>query len=116
MSDATCVEDLFDRLEAGGNLLRLDPAVRPTSYKCATVTEDELRRLRQIKNIVRKGHVRRVEADHLELTGGRFDLLPGALCVDCTASAIPRNPAQPIFDGTEIYLQGLRTCQPMFLR
>jgi hypothetical protein len=39
---ASSVTDLFDRLEACGNLLRLDQATRPTMYRCANVTQTEL--------------------------------------------------------------------------
>ena len=45
LSAADDVADLFDRLEASGELLRLDPGIRPTIYRCATITEDELAQL-----------------------------------------------------------------------
>jgi hypothetical protein len=38
--------DLFARLEAKGALLRLDPKVEPTTYRCGTVSRDELDVLR----------------------------------------------------------------------
>ncbi len=37
ISDATSPDDLLTRLEDAGALLRLDPDVRPTMYRCATV-------------------------------------------------------------------------------
>jgi len=39
---ATSIEDLFERVEASGQLLRLDPNIEPTMYRCATVTRAEL--------------------------------------------------------------------------
>lgn len=41
---ASTVEDLFTNLEARGVLLRLDPAVRPTMYRCGTVTQSRAAR------------------------------------------------------------------------
>jgi hypothetical protein len=41
-AQAEDVNDLFGRLEACGQLVRLDPAVEPTMYRCATVSQDEL--------------------------------------------------------------------------
>ncbi len=111
---ATDVEDLYDRLEACGSLLRLDPAVRPTSYKCATVTHDELDRLRTIGNVVRKGHVTRVAPDRITLTEGELPIAPGTRVVDCTASGIPHAPAGPIFQPGRIVPNGIRACQPTF--
>jgi hypothetical protein len=114
LTEATGVDDLFDRLEASGNVLRLDPDVRPTSYKCATVTAHELEVLRRIRTVVRKGHVSRVSKDKLDLTHGTFALKPGAICIDCTASAIPKPLPSPIFQPGQIYLNLVRTCQPSF--
>ena len=49
--------DLFGRLEACGQLVRLDPAAEPAMYRCATVSEAELMSLRRIENVVRRGRV-----------------------------------------------------------
>lgn len=40
-AQATSIDDLFERLETEGCLMRLDPEVRPTMYRCATVTRAE---------------------------------------------------------------------------
>lgn len=58
---ATSTDDLFDRLETAGTLLRIDPSVRPSMYRCATVSHLELEQLRRIRDIVRMGHVQRIE-------------------------------------------------------
>src|ERR1700733_15090156 len=44
--------DLFRRLEACGQLIRIDPEVEPATFRCATVSQDELVRLRSIRNVV----------------------------------------------------------------
>ena len=66
-AQAEDVNDLFGRLEACGQLVRLDPAVEPTMYRCATVSQDELARLRRIENVVRLGRVVHIAADGIVL-------------------------------------------------
>ena len=56
-AEAEDVDDLFVRLDACGQLLRIDANVTPTMFRCATVNEGELERLRTIEHVVRKGHV-----------------------------------------------------------
>ncbi len=58
------VDEVYDRLEQAGVMLRLDPAVRPTMAKGPTLSLAELQGLRRIENVVRLGHVRRIEGDH----------------------------------------------------
>ena len=112
--EAKDAEDLFDKLEACGSLLRLDPNVRPTAYKCATVTHEELDRLRTIEKIVRKGHVTAISPTEIKLTGGVLPIAPDARIVDCTASGIPDAPEPPIFRPGRIVPNGIRSCQPTF--
>jgi hypothetical protein len=111
---ADSVPDLFNRLEAGGELVRIDPSVRPTVYRCATISQDELAQLRRIEGIVRLGHVRAVEATQIVLEQGQLPQSPNTLVVDCSARAIPQQPLVPIWADKRITLQMLRTCQPTF--
>lgn len=107
-------EDLFRRLEDAGSLLRLDPDVWPTAYKCATVTHQELDRLRTIRSVIRKGHVTEVGRNRISLTKGDLPIDPDTVIVDCTASGIPAAPNPPIFRPDRIVLNGIRACQPTF--
>ncbi len=111
---ATSIDDLFERLEATGQLLRLDEAVRPTMYRCATVSVAELEQLRQIDNVVRLGRVRSIAADEIVLDNGSIPTSPDVLHIDCTADGLERRPAVPVFLGDRITLQCVRTCQPTF--
>jgi hypothetical protein len=111
---ATDITDLFDRLEASGQLMRLDPAIRPTIYRCATITEDELAQLRRIKNVVRLGYVKALETDRIVLDRGEIAMTPKTLVIDCSASGISRKPQVPIWSGNRINVQMIRTCQPTF--
>jgi hypothetical protein len=111
---ATSVDDLFDRLEASGQLLRLDPGVRPTMYRCATVTLAELEQLRRIDNVVRLGRVTLIGVNEIVLDDGTIPTSPDALHVDCTADGLERRPVVPVFDGDRMTLQTVRTCQQVF--
>jgi hypothetical protein len=108
---ATSIDDLFERLEATGQLLRLDPMVRSTMYRCATVTVAELEELRRIKNVVRMGRVRSIGAKEIVLDNGSIPTSSDVLHVDCTADGLERRPPVPVFAGDRITLQSVRTCQ-----
>ena len=112
--DAESVDDLFLRLEDAGALLRIDPAVRPTMYRCATVTRAELEQLRRITDVVRMGHLLRIDAGKMVLDGGAVRMDASALYVDCTADGAEKRPATPIFDAGRITLQSIRGCQQIF--
>ena len=111
---ATSVSDLFERLEAQGALLRLDPKVEPTGYRCATVSSDELVLLRSIRDIVRLGRLRAIEPERIVLEQGALRAQVDTLYVDCSASAIQPLPGLPVFGGARINLFMVRFCQPLF--
>ncbi|CKR62092.1 Uncharacterised protein [Mycobacterium tuberculosis] len=111
---ATSTDDLFDRLETAGTLLRIDPSVRPSMYRCATVSHLELEQLRRIRDIVRMGHVQRIEPTTIVLDGGSVPATPTALYIDCTADGAPQRPAKPVFDADHLTLQAVRGCQQVF--
>jgi len=106
--------DLFRRLEACGQLIRLDPEVEPAMFRCATVSQDELARLRGIDNVIRLGKVTSLRRDRIELTGGSIPTDPGQVHVDCSAGGLRIRPARPVFSGNLITLQQVRACQPVF--
>ena len=111
---ASSIDDLFERLEEEGLLLRIDPTVRPTMFHAAIVSADELEQLRRIENIVRLGRVRSVGRDEIVLDDGTIPTTPDTLHIDCTAKGIVRRPAVSVFDGDRITLQNLRILQPSF--
>jgi hypothetical protein len=115
LAQARDAADWFERLEASGQMLRIDPAVRPTMFHYATVSEGEVALLRGIRKVLRHGHVRRVEPDGLVFADGtRTALPPGTLFVDCTASAVERRPPVPVWQPGRIVLQMVRVPQPAF--
>jgi hypothetical protein len=111
---AKSIPDLFDRLEAAEQLLRLDPNVRPTAYRCAVLSKDELVQLRRIKNVARMGRVRAIQPQAIILDEGNIQISADDLVVNCSASGISRQPPTPIWAGNRLKLQSVRTCQPLF--
>ena len=113
-AEATSIDDLFGRLEECGALLRLFDGVRPTMYRCATVTRRELEQLRRISDVVRMGHVQSIGIDAIILDEGTIPTDARAVHVDCSADGLARRPPVPVFDAQQLTLQAVRTCQQVF--
>jgi hypothetical protein len=111
---AETVGDVFARLEATGELRRIDPTVTPGAYHCAILSDAELAQLRRVEQVVRLGHVQAIDTGTIRLDQGSIATGPGTLHVDCSAAGIPTHPSTPIFAGDRITLQWVRTCQPAF--
>ena len=106
------VDDLFRRLEACGQLVRLDPTVEPTMFHGASVSAAELESLRRVENVVRKGRVVHLGADRIVLDEGSIPTDAGQVHVDCTAAGLKVATARPIFEPDRITLQQVRQSQP----
>lgn len=113
-AEAESIDELFSRLESGGQLLRLDPSVVPTMYHGATLTVAELERLRTIENVVRLGRIKTIRTDAIELEQGTIPTDRGQLHVDCSAAGLGKAPARPIFEPGRITLQCISTLFPTF--
>jgi hypothetical protein len=114
---AACAEDiadLFRRLEACGQLVRLEEAVEPTMYRGATISQTELEGLRLIENVVRLGRVTHIGEARIVLEAGSIPTDAKHVHVDCTADGAPRQPARTIFAPDRITLQPVRSCLPTF--
>ena len=113
-AEAASIDELFDRLEASGRLLRIDPSRPATMYRGTMLSARELDALRQIQDVVRLGRVRRIEADRIVLERGETNTGPETLHVDCTALGLTDAPATPIFEPGRIVLQQVRHLSPCF--
>ncbi len=111
---AISIADLFDRLETCGRLIRLDTAVRPTMYRCATVSIAEHAALQRISDVVRLGRIQRIDPDKIILEQGERPVTEPTLFVDCSADGLEKRPTVPVFDERAITLQSVRTCQQVF--
>ena len=105
---------MFDRLEAAGYFLRIDPDVRPSMFHGATVSRDEVAALRQVRNIVRKGRVKTISTDTVTLDEGEITITPDTVLVDCSARAVVNDAIVPVFQGDMLVLQMVRSYQPVF--
>jgi hypothetical protein len=114
IASAHSVDDLFDRLEASGVLLRLDTKVKPKMFHGATVSQAELAKLRLVKNVVRMGRVKSIGLNEIQLDRGAIPAGPGFVHVDCSASAITNLKPTAIFQGDMIIPQTVRSYQPVF--
>lgn len=113
-AEAANVDDLFERLEASGRLVRIDPAWPATMYRGTMLSARELEAVRQIEDVVRLGRVRRIEPDQIVLERGEAPSRPDVLHVDCTALGLSNAPATEIFQPGRIVLQQVRYLSPCF--
>ena len=82
IAESTSVDDMFERLHACGQLLRFDDNVKPTMYRCATVTEVELQHLRTVRNIVRNGRVQAITSSEIVLDNASVATSAATLHID----------------------------------
>lgn len=109
LAQARDVDDLFLRLEAEGQMLRIDCSVTPQMFHYATLSEGEVQRLRDIAQVLRLGRVTALTADALELQQGRVAMdAARTLYIHCTASAVAPRPNAPIFQPGSIVPQLVR--------
>jgi hypothetical protein len=113
-AQAASPDDMFCRLEERGIMLRVDRSVTPTMAKTPTLARWELDRLRTIDQVVRLGHVRRVEPGRLVLDDGEAATSRDAVVVHCAAAGLQYRPLVPIWGAEAITLQPIRTGFPCF--
>jgi hypothetical protein len=114
LAAAETADDLFLRLEACGVMLRIDPEAKPSMFHYATISQGEVDILRQIKNVVRMGHVETIDQNGMHLKQGDYLMPAETLYIDCTATAVERRPVVPQFQDGLITLQMIRVPQPAF--
>ena len=105
MAQATSVQDLFARLETEEFFLRIDPGVAATMCRGAVISEAELGLLRRIEDVVRLGHVQRIERDEIVLDEGRMPTSEGTVHVHCAARGLRQPPLRPIFEPGRVTIQ-----------
>lgn len=113
-AQASGMGDLVERLEHTGRLVRIDRSSAATMYRGTMLSSVELNALRQIKDVVRLGRVRRIEAERILLDRGEVATRPEVVHVDCTALGLNNAPETPIFQQGRIVLQQVRHLSPCF--
>lgn len=111
---STSIENLFERLEESGCLVRLDPNVQPTMFHGATVSQEELREMRRVEGVVRLGRIQQINAREIVLEHGSVPTNSKTLNIDCTATAVGNTDIVPVFQEDRIVLQTIRIVQPVF--
>jgi hypothetical protein len=101
------VEEVYDRLEQQGLVLRTEPGTTPSMMKGGTLSLAELAQLQRIKNVIRLGHVLRIEPDRIVLERGSVPTTSGHLHVHCAAIGLSTNPPVAVFMDDQITLQCL---------
>ena len=114
ISQASSIEDLFDRLEDAGVLIRIDESVRPQMFHGATISRLELEAMRRIKNVIRQGRVKQIQSNKIIMEKGEIKTSPKHIHVDCSASAIPNIRTKTVFQDSVITPQTVRAYQPVF--
>ncbi|MGE0485326.1 MAG: NAD(P)-binding protein [Gammaproteobacteria bacterium] len=107
-------DDFFARLVERDLVRQLDPAVKPTRWRCATFTPLELDELRRIRNVVRMGYLESASPTTMKLQQGTYATPANAVFVDCAADGLPKVPMVKVFDGNRITLQTVRMCQQVY--
>ena len=98
---ASDIGDLFDRLENTGRLVRIDPSWSTAMYRGTMLSSNELDAVRQIKDVVRLGRVRRIEVDRILLDRGEVATRPEVVHIDCAASRLEQRPRNSHLSGRE---------------
>jgi hypothetical protein len=113
-AQAANVEEIFERLDASGRLVRIDPSWPATMFRGTMLSARELAAVRRIDDVVRLGRVRRIEGDRIVLERGETRTGPEVLHVDCTALGLNNAPAIAVFQPGRIVLQQVRYLSPAF--
>lgn len=95
--ESETIDEVYERFEDDGLVLRTDASITPTMMKGATISRAECDQLAQVERVVRMGHVQRIASDRIELDGGTIDTSIRHLHVHCAAGGLSRNPPRPIF-------------------
>ena len=112
--DSEDLNDAYKKGEEIGMYMRLDKNIWPTKMRAATVSKNEMEKIRTVENIIRHGRIDRIESDKIIFQQG--ETIPTdneTLHIDCSASGTKFAPVkEKIFDGNHIHLQMIQIPQP----
>ncbi|WP_461154468.1 NAD(P)/FAD-dependent oxidoreductase [Saccharopolyspora tripterygii] len=112
--ESETLDELYDRLVDAEYFFRLSDDVRPTAFRCATVTKSEVEDLRRIDDVVRLGRVREINQSGLILENGSREYDGEVLYINCTADGLSRIEGAPVFAPGLIRLQAVVGCQQVY--
>ena len=105
VAECDSIEQVYERLEERQVMLRIDRSIEPSMLKGATASLGELDQLRRIENVVRLGHVERIDLDSITLEHGSIPTSPDHLHIHCASAGLSDNPSKQIFADDTILLQ-----------
>jgi hypothetical protein len=99
------IDAAFERFEELELVLRIDPSVTPGIVRGATASRGEVEQMRRIENVVRLGHVERIEPHEIVLEHGSIPTSPDHVHVHCASPGLRDSPPVAIFTDSTITLQ-----------
>ena len=107
VAECDSIEQVFEHLEECRVMFgSIGPSFQPSMLKGATVSVGELDELRRIENVVRLGHVERIDPGRASRSSmGSIPTSPDHLHVHCASAGLSDNPPRAIFTDDHIVLQ-----------
>ena len=105
VAECDSIEQVFGQLEDRQVMLRIDRSIQSSMLKGATVSVGELDELRRIENVIRLGHVERIDVDAITLEHGSIPTSPHHLHIHCASAGLSDNAPKPVFVDDTILLQ-----------
>lgn len=105
VAESDSIDEVYERLEEHEVVFRIDRSVQPSMLKGATSSRGELEVLRRIENVVRLGHVERIDREVISLERGSIPTSPDHVHVHCASPGLSDRPPQPVFGDDAITLQ-----------
>jgi hypothetical protein len=105
VAECDSIQQVFGRLEDRRVVLRIDRSIQSAMLKGATASVGELDELRRIENVIRLGHVERIDVDTITLQQGSIPTSPHHLHIHCASAGLSDNAPKPIFADDTILLQ-----------
>jgi hypothetical protein len=105
VAECDSIEQVFGRLEDRQVTLRIDRSIQSSMLKGATTSVGELDELRRIENVIRLGHVERIDVDTITLEQGSIPTSPRHLHIHCASAGLSDKAPKPIFADDTIVLQ-----------
>ena len=104
---------LFD--EFNNRLTRINRLYIPNKFRGAIVSNEEIKKLRLINNVISKGRVKKIERDKIIFKDDSIETdIEKNLHINCTGNGLVRKPEVPIFQDKKIVLQNLIVIQQTF--
>ncbi len=111
LAQASDLEDLFERLERCGFLLRIRDDRAPTMFHFAIISHGEIEQLKRIDRLIEDGRVAGIAPGVLHMANGHeITMASDTLYIDCTASATDFKDlaSPPVFGENLIRVQASR--------